>query len=156
MKERILYAIVLIILAYFLFSKDKVEPIIITETITNTDTITTIDTITTTKIKYVVKEVVRMDTVRVNDSVYIPIPISSYLFKDDRYEAVVSGFNVSLDKMTVFPKTTTIYTEKLREITLPPKRITHGLNIGAGMVYTKYGWNFGGYLGYGFKIRIGQ
>lgn len=48
------------------------------------------------------------DTIRITDSLYIPIPIEAKIYKGEDYEAQVSGYRPELDWVKVFPQTTTI------------------------------------------------
>lgn len=87
------------------------------------------------------------DTVRV-DSVYVEIPIQQKEYEDSTYHAWVSGFNVNLDSISVFPKTITI-THRIRE---PPKRWGLGIQLGAG--YYGDQRKFGPYIGVGVSYNI--
>lgn len=48
------------------------------------------------------------DTIVVNDTVYVPIPIEKKTYKGEDYFAEISGYKANLDRIEVYPKTTTI------------------------------------------------
>lgn len=48
------------------------------------------------------------DTIRIKDSVFVPIPIEKKIYKGEDYYAEISGYKPSLDLIKVYPKTTTI------------------------------------------------
>lgn len=73
-------------------------------------------------------EVVRTDTLVVRDTVRVAVPISRYTFADSLYKCEVEGYEVSLKRMEVFPKT--IYrTTIVRE----PSRWGVGVQVGYGL-----------------------
>lgn len=73
-------------------------------------------------------EVVRNDTIIVRDTVRVAVPISRYTFSDSLYKCEVEGYEVSLKRMEVFPKT--IYrTTIVRE----PSRWGVGVQVGYGL-----------------------
>lgn len=45
------------------------------------------------------------DTTRINDTLYIGLPMESKTYKGEDYLAVVSGYEPSLDRIEVYPKT---------------------------------------------------
>lgn len=147
--EWVLLAIITVLLLFTAYKtytlKDKVEYITKTDTVTLTDTITNwqcdtmyfnrYDTINTTDI------VIINDTV--NDTTYIQLPLYTYVFDttitDTNYtsdfKAVVSGFNVSLDTLS-------IHTKILQEKVIPvPKQRRWGL--GVGLMYGTGGFGIG-------------
>jgi hypothetical protein len=48
------------------------------------------------------------DTTVINDTIYVPIPIEKKIYKGEDYFAEISGYKASLDRIEVYPKTTTI------------------------------------------------
>lgn len=73
-------------------------------------------------------EVVRTDTLVVRDTVRVAVPISRFTFADSLYRCEVEGYEVSLKRMEVFPRTvyrTTIVSE--------PSRWGVGVQVGYGM-----------------------
>lgn len=48
------------------------------------------------------------DTLRIKDTLYIPLPRETKTYKADEYYAEVSGYKPSLDRIEVYPKTVVI------------------------------------------------
>lgn len=73
------------------------------------------------------------DTVRINDTLYMSLPISWYWFKDEYADVFCTGYNVSLDSVNYHFREVTKMVEK--EIIIKPKRFTAdaGLIIGKSM-----------------------
>lgn len=80
------------------------------------------------------------------DSTDVLIPITSKVYEDSTYRAVVSGYNVSLDEMLVFPK------REVATIRPPvkPKRWSVGVQAGYGITPA----GFQPYLGVGITCNI--
>lgn len=75
------------------------------------DTIIRIDTILIEKPVPVEREVVRTDTLVVNDTIVAQVPIEAVLYggkPGDEYRAQVSGWHTSMDWIEVFPRTQVI------------------------------------------------
>ena len=49
------------------------------------------------------------DTIRINDTVFVPIPIETKIYKGEDYFAEISGYKANLDRIEVYPKTKVIY-----------------------------------------------
>lgn len=73
-------------------------------------------------------EVVRTDTLVVRDTVRVAVPISRYTFADSLYRCEVEGYEVSLKRMEVFPKT--VYRT---QVVTKPSRWGIGVQVGYGM-----------------------
>ena len=73
------------------------------------------------------------DTVRINDTLYMSLPISWYWFKDEYADVFCTGYNVSLDSVNYHIREVTKMVEK--EIIIRPKKFTAdaGLMIGKSM-----------------------
>lgn len=123
---------------------------------TDTLTIVRVDTIRIEKpVPYKVVEH-RTDTIAVfhgTDTVYVPIPIQAYHFKGEDYNLDLTGYNVELQRLEVYPKTVTRYVtnETIRTIT---KRRRFGLGISVGYGFSKDG--FSPYVGAGIQYNIIQ
>jgi hypothetical protein len=65
------------------------------------------------------------DTFRTKDSVLVEVPMYKYHFEDSTFKADISGFNVKLDRISVFPKT--IYNTKIEN-----KKTRWGIGIQVG------------------------
>jgi hypothetical protein len=84
------------------------------------------------------------------DSAEVIIPISTKVYEDSLYRAVISGYNVSLDTMQIYRNT--VYVEHFREVTkmVRPGRWSIGLQVG-------YGTDFRGmrpYIGVGVSYNL--
>lgn len=94
------------------------------------------------------------DTVRVRDTLYLPISIQKKLYASSEYYAEVSGYRPRLDYIEVYPKTVYI-TER---ITATEKKNSISMGIGAeyyrGVAfpvqaqYTRNIWRYFGAYGY--------
>lgn len=62
------------------------------------------------------------DTVRINDTLYMSLPISWYWFKDEYADVFCTGYNVSLDSVNYHFREVTKMVEK--EIIIKPKRLS--------------------------------
>lgn len=76
------------------------------------------------------------DTVTLNDTVYVILPLSSYHFGDSLADIYVSGYNVTLDSFLIHRKE--IFVTMQKDIIIPPKRLT--ANIGVSLLNCD-GWN---------------
>jgi len=88
------------------------------------------DTITRVKPVYIASTpVVRYDTLRLHDTIAVPVPIERRVYADSNYRAVVSGWHPSLDTISVYPATRVITIERER---VEKERSRWGLGIQAG------------------------
>jgi hypothetical protein len=148
----IFISIVILFNVYNLGKKSvKISEVVKTDTITKVDTVIVEkpipDTIYLTKIV--------TDTVYSTDSVKVEVqlPIETKTYTDDStYNVQISGFKAELDKIEVFPRTTTIYKEKVQEIALKRPIINHSLQVGVGygMIHNKPDL----FIGYGISINF--
>jgi hypothetical protein len=86
----------------------------------------------------------------VADSTEVIIPISTKVYEDSLYRAVISGYNASLDSLQIYRNT--VYIDRWREVTkmVKPGRWSIGVQVG-------YGTDFRGvrpYLGIGIGYRL--
>jgi hypothetical protein len=84
------------------------------------------------------------------DSAEVIISISTKVYEDSLYRAVISGYNASLDSMQIYRQT--VYVDHFREVTkkAKPGRWSFGVQVG-------YGTDFRGvhpYLGIGIGYRL--
>lgn len=113
-----------------------------------------IDTVRDTLLvpKYV--QVERVDTIR--DTVdgrpiYMPVPISSYLFTDDStYRIDMEGYNVKARSIEVYPRTIT--QTVIERIEVPAKPNRWGIGVSAGAALTPQGIR--PYLGVGVHYQL--
>ena len=148
----IFISIVILFNVYNLGKKSvKISEVVKTDTITKVDTVIVEkpipDTIYLTKIV--------TDTVYSTDSVKVEVqlPIETKTYTDDStYNVQISGFKAELDKIEVFPRTTTIHKEKVQEIALKRPLINHSLQVGVGYGMINNKPDF--YIGYGISINF--
>lgn len=69
------------------------------------------------------------DTIRMNDTLYVPLPLERKEYRRDDFYAVVAGYNPSLIHMEVYPKT--VYVTE----TVKKKDKSNYLSVGAEAVY---------------------
>ena len=82
-----------------------------------------------------------IDTLRVRDSIYIPVPIERREYRTEDYRAVVSGWHPKLESIEMYRQT--------RTITVTPKAKRWGLGVQAGVGYPS-GW----YVGVGVSYNL--
>ena len=129
---------------------------VIEVTSTDTVTVTRIDTVVVerpTPVKVVEKRTDTLTVYRGTDTLYVSVPIRQYSFRDSLYSLDVSGFNVTLDRLEVYPRTVyrTINNTVERKVT---EKKRWGIGVQAG-----YGYNFGAgkpgpYIGIGVQYSL--
>lgn len=113
-----------------------------------------IDTVRDTLLvpKYV--QVERFDTIRDTvdgNPIYLPVPISSYLFTDDStYLIDMEGYNVKARSIEVYPRTVTQTVVERIEVSGKPKR--WGIRVSAGGAITSHGIQ--PYIGIGVQYHL--
>lgn len=97
-------SVLVIMLGLVLRRPEKV--IVETKYLTDTTTVTNIDTVEVIRVIEVEKTVTDTAYITVRDSIFVPVPISTYRFSEEGlYDITAHGFNVSLSNVTVYPKT---------------------------------------------------
>ena len=135
-------------------SRSRTEVIEVTST--DTVTVTRIDTVVVerpTPVKVVEKRTDTLTVYRGTDTLYVPVPIRQYSFRDSLYSLDVSGFNVTLDRLEVYPRTVYKTITNTTERTVTEKK-RWGIGVQAG-----YGYNFGSekpgpYIGIGVQYSL--
>ena len=119
----------------------------ISSAIQQADTLVIHDTITREMPVYITKTRVRTeyvpvrDTLRLHDTLFVPITIEKRVYKDSLYRAEISGYKPSLDKIEIYQQTRTI-TQVERVLVKDKKRwglgiqAGYGVGIHSGVVYT--------------------
>lgn len=82
------------------------------------------------------------DTVRIPDTIYVPVPISRKTYETGDYKAVISGYMPNLESMTLYRKKEVVYEKERR----------FGIGITAGYGIGRNGLS--PYLGIGGYYRI--
>lgn len=65
------------------------------------------------------------DTTIVNDTIFVALPMEKKIYKGEDYLAEISGYKPNLDRIEVYPKTTTIKETITQSVT-----ICHALGLG--------------------------
>ncbi len=80
------------------------------------------------------------DTIRVNDTTYVHLPVESKVYSDSLYTAQISGYKAELDWIEVYPVTKTVTVN----------------NTLTNTVYRKARWGIGIQAGYGATLYNGK
>ena len=152
----ILFALLAIVAGFFLGRCSTSRTEVIEVTSTDTVTVTRIDTVVVkrpTPVKVVEKRTDTLTVYRGTDTLYVPVPIRQYSFRDSLYSLDVSGFNVTLDRLEVYPRTIYKTITNTIERTVTEKK-RWGIGVQAG-----YGYNFGfekpgPYIGIGVQYSL--
>lgn len=156
MKHAITVA--LIALAALLLLKTCSGPAVVVKEVVKSDTVTLVrvDTVVIEKpvpVRVIEKRTDTLTVYRDGDTVLVPVPIRQYAFRDSLYTLDVSGFNVSVDRLEVYPRTVykTIITNTVR--TIKDNR-RWGLGIQAGYGYDFDSKKMAPYLGIGIQYSL--
>ena len=120
----------------------------------DTVTVTRIDTVVVERpvpVKVVEKRTDTLTLYRGTDTLYVPVPIRQYSFRDSLYALEVSGFNVTLDRMEVYPRTVYKTITKMTERTIQEKK-RWGIGLQAGYGFTPQGAQ--PYIGVGISYNL--
>ena len=110
------------------------------------DTLLVYDTITRVKPVYIASTpIVRYDTLRLHDTIALPVPIERRVYADSHYRAVVSGWHPSLDSISVYERTRTI-------TRVVPDSRKWGLGVQAGVGFSPAGVQ--PYVGLGVSYNL--
>lgn len=156
MKNVIVWVVVIIVIALSFFvgrwtkPKDQLD-IIRYDTLPPIVRIDTVrDTVLVPKYVYVK----RFDTIRDTmdgNPIYLPVPISSYLFTDDStYRVEMEGYNVKARSMEVYPRTVT--QTVIERVSVPAKQKRWGIGPQIGFGYN--GMNWMPYVGVGVQYNL--
>ena len=83
------------------------------------------------------------DTIRINDTIFVVLPIEKKIYKGEDYLAEISGYKPNLERIEVYPKTTTIR-EVVPQMVSPTNRLALGveatyINTLSIPIYLEYG-----------------
>lgn len=137
--------IVLAAIAALLLLKTCSGPAVVVKEVVKSDTVTLVrvDTIVVERpvpVRVIEKRTDTLTVYRDGDTVLVPVPIRQYAFRDSLYALDVSGFNVSVERMEIYPRT--IY----KTITTNTERT----------VRENRRWGIGIQAGYGYDINSGR
>ena len=90
-------------------------------------------------------EIVKNDTIVLLDTVYVAIPIDTYVAKDSLYYVEATGYDVRFKRIEVYP-TTKYHTQTIYQ----PRRVSVGLQAGYGA--SKQGLS--PYIGVGIQYNL--
>ena len=83
--------------------------------------------------------------------VYLPVPVSSYLFTDDStYRIDMEGYHVKARSIEVYPRTVT--KTVIERVSVPTKQKRWGIGVSAGAALTPQGIR--PYLGVGVHYQL--
>lgn len=151
MKKPIKYLLLLIAFYVFIYliigfkgckSDDtEIKETMLTDTIVKTDTIVVYDTIRIKEPKPYFVEVVRSDTVYINDTMYLVLPIEQKEYISEAYRAVIEGYKPQLVSLDLYNKTTLIHdTTLINNSKIRYKIPRWTISVGAGIGYTLKGF----------------
>ena len=119
----------------------------ISSAIQQADTLVIHDTITREMPVYITNTRVRTeyvpvrDTLRLHDTLFVPITIEKRVYKDSLYRAEISGYKPRLDKIEIYQQTRTV--TKVEQVLVKDKKrwglgiqAGYGVGIHSGVVYT--------------------
>lgn len=107
-----------------------------TDTIRVSDTLVICDTIRIKEPKPYYVEVVRTDTLVINDMVKVPIPIEQKTYQNEDYKAVIQGYKPTLLSMDLYKKETLIRdTTKISNMITKLKPVRWVISVGPGIGY---------------------
>lgn len=145
-------------IAALLLLKRCAEPAVVVREVVKSDTVTVVrvDTVIVKKpipVRVVERRTDTLTVYRGTDTLFVPVPIAQYQFRDSLYALDITGYAVSVDRLEVYPRTTyrTIHTTTERVI---KDRRRWALGLQAG-----YGYNFsagkpGPYIGIGLQYNL--
>ena len=134
----------LVVLLIWSLNTDSGEPVVIEKHTTDTLVFERIDTVHIVKVKEVIKEKVDTHYIHVNDSIYFPVFLSEYHFKEDGvFDFKVKGYEVSFVSAEVYPKTITQVVETTTQATIRENKsalfIFGGFSVISNAFYPKGG-----------------
>ena len=132
--------------------KPTIEEIVTEKVIVDTLVIEKPVVDTVTHIKYVERylptTIEKVDTLIVRDSIKVYVPINNYLFEEpNKYRIEASGYEVSLDKVELFPKT--VYKTETKVV-----KKENGFGIGVQVGYGICGNKVSPYVGIGIQYNL--
>ena len=136
----IMLSVIIILIIAFNIALNRIKVLKSNEgkVIRDTTIVVKLDTIKIIKPIYVSQKVVDTllvpitDTLRQNDTLYVPVPKTQrYYAKDSLYRAWVSGYRPTLDSIQVFPKT--VYKTITNTVYRKPNKWGIGISAGYGL-----------------------
>lgn len=91
-------------------------------------------------------------TIYVNDTTYIILPIEKKRYTTENYDLTISGYNPTLESITVFPETKLIY--QTATAINEKKKVTFNHGLTGGFGYGLINKKVDVWFGYGFQISF--
>lgn len=126
------------------------------QVVTQVDTLYICDTITREMPIYITKTQVRteylpvLDTLRIRDTLFVPVTIEKRVYEDSLYRAEVSGYSPSLDKIEIFQQKQVV-TQFVQVAEVERKRWGIGVQAGYGIAADG---SLSPYLGIGLSYNL--
>lgn len=126
------------------------------QVITQVDTLYICDTITREMPVYITTTQVRTeylpvrDTLRIRDTLFVPVTIEKRVYEDSLYRAEVSGYSPSLDKIEIYQKQQVV-TQFVQVAEVEKKRWGIGVQAGYGL---SADGSLSPYLGIGLSYNL--
>ena len=136
----------------FFAGRCTAEKAVQTEYVERVDTLLVRDTIVRETPVYLRSETIDTMYVHVRDTLYVSLPRESRTYGDERYTAVVSGYEPSLDRLEVYLETQTVTKYVMRHE--PPKRWGIGVQAGYGATARNGSVYLSPYIGIGISYDI--
>ncbi|MBR5199463.1 MAG: hypothetical protein IKW20_06505 [Bacteroidales bacterium] len=142
----------------FFAGRCTAEKAVQTEYVERVDTLLVRDTIVRETPVYLRSEIIDTmyvqvrDTMVRNDTLYVRLPRESRTYGDERYTAVVSGYEPRLDRLEVYLETQTVTKYVMRHE--PPKRWGIGVQAGYGVAASGGTIRLAPYIGIGISYDI--
>lgn len=155
MKKYIPYIIIAVLLVALGFSLTNRKEVVIERTTSDTVTVVKLDTVKV-KIPTFIRETI-VDTILIEkdkNGDYL-IPITQKYYKDDSYEAWVSGYKPNLDSINTFGKTTTQTVTNTTTREIYPKTTDYFIFTGGDYIQGKFAPNIGAAIKFKNGIVLG-
>lgn len=151
-KSNIILSIIICVLLFVLYKENN--NVIIKEQITRRDSIVrdTVREIITQPRELIIIE--QRDTLWLRDTTLIPVYFNQLEYKTDRYKIIIEGYHPKLISVETYPITHFVTIDRVVERNVKKRRITSGINVGAGLLYGTKGIDIGLYIGYGLSVHF--
>lgn len=146
-------------LGFFFWGRNTAKERDLTSVITQVDTLFIHDTITQEKPVYITKTNTRTeyiqatDTIRINDTLFVPVPIEKKVYEDSLYRAEISGYRASLDRIDIYQRKQ-IVTQTATIFVAERKRWGIGLQAGYGAMPADGTIRLAPYIGIGLSYDL--
>lgn len=155
MKKYIPYIIIAVLLVALGFSLTNRKEVVIERTTSDTVVIVKLDTVKV-KIPTFIRETI-VDTILIekDEKGSYLIPITQKYYKDESYEAWVSGYRPNLDSINTFSKTTTQAVTNTTTREIYPKTTDYFIFAGSDYIKGKFTPNVGAAIKFKNGVVIG-